>query len=426
MRNNGWTRTPLGKIADVVSGYAFKSSEFGEGGVPVIKIKNIRVGYVDLSEAARVDEAYLGIPDRYHVRAGDILISLTGSHISQPNSVVGRVARHSHGLPSCLLNQRAGKVIVKDPTVCDPRFLFYALGEKETVRAITLKAHGAANQANVSPTQVESVEILLPPFPIQGRIAAILSTYDDLIENNTQRIQILERMAQGLYREWFVHFRFPGQIKVQRVASPLGPVPQGWQTSVFTEIADILSGGTPSTSIPGYWDGDIPWFTPRDATGSFYVIDTEKYITQAGVENCASELYPKDTIFITARGTVGKLALAGVPMAVNQSCYAVRAKSGYGQCFLFFMLHAQIDYLKKNTGGATFDTIITDTFTRMSVIKPPTTLAYEFERLCQPLIERIRLFHFQNTNLRRTRDLLLPKLISGALDVSNLDIATRT
>src|SRR5580700_4920397 len=106
----GWTRKPLGEVADVISGYAFKSREFGDSGIPVIKIKNIRVGLVDLTGADRVDEKFLNIPERYHVRAGDILISLTGSHISQPNSVVGRVARHSTGLPDCLLNQRAGKV----------------------------------------------------------------------------------------------------------------------------------------------------------------------------------------------------------------------------------------------------------------------------------------------------------------------------
>src|SRR5436190_309868 len=110
---NGWPRKPLGDVADVISGYAFKSSEFGERGIPVIKIKNIRVGSVDLSEADRVDEKFLTIPERYHVRPGDVLISLTGSHISQPNSVVGRIARHSANLPECLLNQRGGKVIVK-------------------------------------------------------------------------------------------------------------------------------------------------------------------------------------------------------------------------------------------------------------------------------------------------------------------------
>jgi type I restriction enzyme, S subunit len=145
-----WPREPLGTVADVVSGYAFKSSEFGERGIPVIKIKNVRVGHVDLSDVEHVDEKYLCIPERYHVRGGDVLISLTGSHISQPNSVVGHVARHAASLPNCLLNQRAGKVIITDSSRCDLRFLFYAVSEQEAVRAIAMKAHSAASQANVS------------------------------------------------------------------------------------------------------------------------------------------------------------------------------------------------------------------------------------------------------------------------------------
>ena len=221
-----WPRKPLGEVADVVSGYAFKSSEFGDRGIPVIKIKNVRVGHVDLSEVERVHEKYQCIPERYHVRGGDVLISLTGSHISQPNSVVGRVARHSVDHPECLLNQRAGRVIVKDTCKSDLGFLFYALSEQETVRAIALKAHGAANQANVSPTQVESVEIPPPPLPMQQRISGILSAYDDLIENDQRRIRTLEEMARSLYREWFVLFRFPGHDKAKMVPSPSALFPK--------------------------------------------------------------------------------------------------------------------------------------------------------------------------------------------------------
>jgi type I restriction enzyme, S subunit len=237
-----WPKRPLGEVADVVSGYAFKSSEFVKQGIPVIKIKNIRVGHVDLSEVQHVDQKYLSIPDRYHVQRGDVLISLTGSHISQPNSVVGRVARYSQRLPNCLLNQRAGKVIAKDNDNCDLGFLFYALIEQETTRAIAVKAHGAANQANVSPSQVESVEIPFPPLPVQQRIVGILSAYDDLIENNQRRIKILEEMVHSLYREWFVLFRFPGYNKVKMVSSSVGSIPQGWEINCLRNLVQFNSG----------------------------------------------------------------------------------------------------------------------------------------------------------------------------------------
>lgn len=256
----GWLKKPLGDVAKVISGYAFKSSEFGEQGIPVIKIKNIRVGFVDLSEVDRVDRKFLSIPDRFHVQRGDVLISLTGSHITQPNSVVGRVARHAADLPRCLLNQRAGKIIVKDRSRCDPSFLFYALSEQETLHAIAMKAHGAASQANVSPSQVESIEIPFPPLPVQERIACILSAYDELIENSQRRIKILESMAHALYREWFVNFRFPGHENHPRVASPLGVIPQGWEVQKLGAVFQTVLGGTPSRAKTEYWkNGTIAW-----------------------------------------------------------------------------------------------------------------------------------------------------------------------
>ena len=195
-----WPRKPLGDVADVASGYAFKSSEFREHGIPVIKIKNVRLGAVDLLGADCVDERHLAIDERYHVGGGDVLVSLTGSHISQPNSVVGRVARHSASLPHCLLNQRVGKVVVRDVKACDIRFLFYALSEPDTRLSIAMKANGAANQANVSPSQVESVQIPIPPLRMQQRIADVLLVYDELIENSQQRFRVLEAMSRNLYQ----------------------------------------------------------------------------------------------------------------------------------------------------------------------------------------------------------------------------------
>ena len=413
----GCLKKPLGDVANVISGYAFKSSEFGEQGTPVIKIKNIRVGFIDLSDADRVDEKYLSIPDRFHVHSGDILISLTGSHITQPNSVVGRVARHTADLPLCLLNQRAGKVIVKDRNLCDPSFLFYALSDQETLHAIAMKAHGAASQANLSPSQVESIEIPIPPLPIQCRIAGILSAYDELIENSQRRIKILESMARGLYREWFVHFRFPGHESVPRVPSPFGEIPKGWEVKPFTDTADVLSGGTPKTDVAEYWDGDIPFFTPRDAPGCFYVNDCEKHVTELGLSKCASALYSPDTVFITARGTVGKVALPSVPMAMNQSCYALRGKAGISQRYLFLLTLQQVDYLKTNTGGATFDTIVVDTFRRMQIVIPPRAVVADFAEQVDAMFDEVNTLQLQIRNLHRTRDLLLPRLLSGQIDV---------
>lgn len=278
-------------------------------------------------------------------------------------------------------------------------------------------SHGAT-MPSLNQGIIERIDLPLPPLPIQKRIAGILSAYDELIENNQRRIKILESMARSLYREWFIHFRYPGHESVPLVPSPLGPIPKGWEVKPFTEIADVLSGGTPKTNVSEYWNGEIPFFTPRDVPDCFYVHDTDKHVTDLGLSKCASELYPSDTVFITARGTVGKVALPSVPMAMNQSCYALRGKAGIPQRFLFLMTLRQVDYLKTNTGGATFDTIVVDTFRRMEVVKPTREFTARFAAEVDAIFDQIHTLQRQIQNLRQTRDLLLPRLLSGQINLA--------
>ena len=322
------------------------------------------------------------------------------------------------GIEGCFPDSVVG--FVADPEKADVRFIKYYI---EILKLRMQNVSHGATQDNLSVDKLLSFDFLVPPLPVQQSIVGILSAYDELIENSQRRIKILESMARALYREWFVHFRFPGHENHPRVASPLGKIPQGWEAIAFTEIADVLSGGTPKTSTPEYWDGDIPFFTPRDAPDCFYVKDADKHVTKLGLSKCASQLYPPDTVFITARGTVGKVALPSVPMAMNQSCYALRGKSGISQRFLFLMTLQQVEYLKINTGGATFDTIVVDTFRRMQIAKPPHNLIAAFTRNIDAVFEQVNTLQRQVQNLRRTRDLLLPRLLSGQIDVEALDHA---
>jgi len=311
-----------------------------------------------------------------------------------------------------------------DPAKAVPMYMYYyfsSVGKTELLKHVS----GSGVPAISSPlTTLKNLRIRIPPLKTQKKIASILSAYDDLIENNLKRIKILEEMAQRLYREWFVHFRFPGHENVKMVDSPLGPIPEGWEVVPFTKIADVLSGGTPKTKIEEYWGGEIPFFAPKDAPDSFYVTKTEKTITQLGLQKCNSRLYPKDTVFITARGTVGKVVMPSIDMAMNQSCYALQGKKGINQHFLFLLTKQQSEYLKKNTGGATFDTIIVETFERMLVAKPDYDLIKKFSALVESQLDVILNLINKNYLLRQTRDLLLPKLISGEVDVSSVDILT--
>lgn len=403
----------LGEICNLIVDCEHKTAPTQETGYPSIRTPNIARGFFILDNVRRVSEETYRLWTRRAIpKQGDLIMAR--------EAPVGNVAIIPPGLNPCL-GQRT-LLIRCNKAKAEPAYVSYLLNGPQVQGTI----YGMTNGVTVPHLNMRDVRTLpipeIPEIPIQRKIATILSAYDDLIENNLRRIKILEEMAQALYREWFVKFRFPGYEKVRMVDSALGKIPEGWEVVPFTDIADVLSGGTPKTKIEEYWGGSIPFFTPKDAPDSFYVTNTEKSITEIGLSKCNSRLYPKDTVFITARGTVGKVVMPSMGMAMNQSCYALRGKDGINQHFLFLATKQQVDYLRKNTGGATFDTIVVDTFTRMEFVRPSAVLIDQFSRVVQPGMELILNTINKNANLRQTRDLLLPKLISGELDVSDLEI----
>lgn len=263
-----------------------------------------------------------------------------------------------------------------------------------------------------------SIRFRVPSYDTQKKIAAILSAYDDLIENNRRRIALLEKMAKEIYREWFVRMRFPGheQAKFEK------GVPVGWVELASSEVFDVLSGGTPKTDVSAYWDGQIPFFTPKDAGDNFYALDTEKHITANGLKSCNSRLYPKETIFITARGTVGKLALANREMAMNQSCYALAPKMAGPVFFHFMTIKGAINYLKGVSKSGIFDNIIVDTFKTVPILMPCEEQIVSFNKVVGPVFQQILGLMETNALLAKKRDVFLPRLISGKLPVEDLDI----
>ncbi len=210
----------------------------------------------------------------------------------------------------------------------------------------------------------------------------------------------LEQQAQAIFKSWFVDF------------DPTQP---------FTNAVRVLGGGTPKTDNENYWNGQIPFFTPKD-TGELYILSTEKSLTEAGLSNCNSRLYPVNTVFVTARGTVGKLALAGCPMAMNQSCYALMSNGDYGQLYVYHLAVATVEKLKRKANGAVFDAIVTRDFETELVPAPEVTEIRNFEKNITPFYDTILNNCKENRRLAALRDALLPKLMSGELDVSEVDI----
>lgn len=206
-------------------------------------------------------------------------------------------------------------------------------------------------------------------------------------------------MAQAIFQSWFVDFE------------PSKP---------FTEVVQVLGGGTPKTGKTEFWNGSIPFFTPKDALDT-YVLSTEKSLSEAGLSKCNSRLYPTNTVFVTARGTVGKLALAGCPMAMNQSCYALLGNDGYGQYWVYHLTQNVLESLKHKASGAVFDAIVTRDFESEIVPAPTTEKIHSFEEKVAPFYDAILNNSNENARLTALRDILLPRLMSGELSVADLN-----
>ena len=224
----------------------------------------------------------------------------------------------------------------------------------------------------------------------------------------------LEEQAQALYKSWFVDFEPFKDGKF--VDSELGMIPDGWTIVRFLDIAKLCGGGTPKTDIETFWDGSIPFFTPKDVKASPFCLKTEKYITEDGLKHCNSQLYDVLTTFITARGTVGKLCMAGTPMAMNQTNYAICSKTGISPITLYLMSKQIVSVLKNKANGAVFDAITTRDFEGESIVAAPTFIMDRFAQIVKPIFDQILQNEKQTLCLIEQRDSVLPKLMSGIID----------
>ena len=311
---------------------------------------------------------------------------------------------------------------VADLNKADVRFVKYYL---DTIKQQLKNVSKGATQDNLSLDKLLSFDILTPPVTTQHKIATILSAYDDLIENNKRRIDILEKMAQLLFREWFVHFRFPGHEKKRLVDSELGLIPDGWEIKSIGEAIEISGGGTPSTSNLEYWNGgDVNWFSPSDLTsaGTMFITNSTKKITTLGLQKSSARMFQAYSVMMASRATIGVVAINTQPACTNQgfiTCIPNERLSAYQ---IYFLLDENKEKINTLASGATFKEINKATFRKLPIVIADTTTNKRFDEMLAPIGKQIENLIARNVILRQTRDLLLSKLISGEVAVEGLNI----
>ena len=297
----------------------------------------------------------------------------------------------------------------------DRRFVSYFLG---TLNFGSQNAAGAV--PGVNRNHLHAIGVRVPPLPVQQRIAGTLSAYDELIENSQRRIKILEAMARALYREWFVRFRFPGHEHHPRVASPFGEIPQGWEVKTVADAFVISGGGTPSRKEDEFWaGGTIQWYSPSDLTraGTMFIDDSSDHITERGLAQSSARMFPARSVMLTSRATIGAIAINTHPACTNQGFITCQPNERVPLYFLFHWLIESVPTFQRMASGATFKEISRGVFKTIEFLQPPNDLVGRFEILATPLGEQVLALQRQVRNLRRTRDLLLPRLLSGQIAV---------
>jgi len=411
-----WKEYKIGDVCRIKHGFAFKGIYFVDDQQ---KYVCVTPGNFALKGGFKNDKPkyYNGpIPEDYVLQKDDLVVTMTD--LSKNGDTLGYSALIPYDEHYTFLhNQRIG--LIEDiSNEIDKHFLYWVMRTYDYQRYIVGHCSGSTVK-HTSPSGIGSYIFRCPDMETQREISSILDNLDEKIEVNRKINENLEQQAQALFKSWFVDFEpFCDQPFVE---SEMGMIPKGWRVGTFLENIHVMPGGTPSTSVEEYWkDGRIPFFSPKDVNG-IYCFETEKSITEAGLNNCSSRLYPKDTLFITARGTVGKLALAGVPMAMNQSNYALVAKEGVGKFYLYLLAQTLVSILLKKANGAVFSAITTKDFNEPNLM--PTNNVMEcFEELVKPIFDKIFQTCEESRRLAEIRDILLPKLMSGELKVTNMDL----
>ena len=421
-----WRTIPAERFCSSVRDGTHDSPKPANRGRFLVTSRHIIGGQLDLASAYLISEAdFDAINKRSKVDRWDVLVSMIGT--------VGEL---------CLIKKEPDFAIkniglFKSKGETEGKWLYYYLRSPHAQQLIREQSRGTTQQYIPLGT-LREFPIPIPDEEKEMRaIAHILGTLDDKIELNRRMNETLEAISRAIFKSWFVDFdpvhakaegRDPGLPKPIADLFPdsfedsdLGEIPKGWEIKSFAATVEIIGGGTPKTNVLEYWDGEIPWFSVADAPREtdVWVVETEKSITQTGVENSSTRILPEGSTTISARGTVGKIALVGVPMAMNQSCYGLRGKVGRHGFFTYFGTRELVSSLKQRSHGSVFDTITRDTLAGVEVVVPPATLVEAFEQVVHPMLERIRANLFGCHALAALRDTLLPKLISGELRVKD-------
>ena len=400
---NEWKKVKLGDCISTKKGFAFKSALYTNCGVPVVRVSDFTLDSVADNDLVYYPHAEKDRCDEYVLNEGDVLIQTVGSWQYNPNSVVGKVVRVPYYHKGSLLNQNIVKIIPNNGY--NNAFIFYRLKCRDFAGHVLGEARGAANQASITLDTIKRFSFDCPLLSTQQRIATILSRYDSLIENYRKQIKLLEEAAQRLYKEWFIDLRFPGHENTKIVDG----VPEGWEKKKLHEIAEVVMGSSPKSEFYNNDKQGLPFHQGVGSYGTRFV-DDNVYSTSI------TRLAEPNSILFSVRAPVGRLNITKNKIIIGRGLAAMNHKDGF-QSFLFYMLKERFFMDNIIGNGSIFASISKVELLDQEFIVPPMKTIMAFESLSSKLDKKIQGVDTQLRLLTEARDRLLPKLMSGEIEI---------
>lgn len=399
-----WEKVRLGDVADSCLGKMLDKEKNKGELEPYLANVDVRWGSFNLDNLSKMRFEACE-QERYGLQYGDLVICEGG----EP----GRCAIWKNQVPNMKIQKALHRVRVHD--CMDYRYLYYWFVLAGKTGALEQYFTGATIK-HMPAEKLKSILIDIPPLAVQQGIAKVLWQYDNLIENNQKQIKLLEEAAQRLYKEWFVDLRFPGYETTPIVDG----VPEGWREMYMADVCDSIGGGTPSTKNEEYYrDGQIKWVTPTDITrkSGLILLDTEKKITEEGLYNSSAKMVPPYTILMTSRASVGFFGLCEYEVCTNQGFISCIPHEENVRFYLLYNLMNRVDEIRAKASGSTFLEIGRKNFKDLKIKIPPARLLDAFSKIVHPLIRQMEILTKSIAKLQEARDRLLPKLMSGEIEV---------
>lgn len=425
-----WREATLGELYEFSSGLSKPRSEFGAG-YPFLSFKDVFYNTfvpAKLTSLVKSDERER---ERCSVSRGDVFLTRTSETMDE----LGMSCVALRDVPNATFNGFTKRLRPKTSSSVIPEYAGYYFASPR-FRLSVNSMSSMSTRASLNNEMLARLKMTLPPLRVQEAIGSTLKALDDKIELNQRMNETLEAMVRAIFKDWFVDFG-PTRAKMEGSAPYLAAEiwslfpdsldadgkPEGWLNSTIGQEVDVVGGSTPSTKEAAFWGGDIAWTTPKDLSSlsNPVLLGTARQITETGLAQIGSGLLPVGTVLLSSRAPIGYLAIAQIPVAVNQGFIAMVCRERLSNVFVWLWTQANMDTVHQNANGSTFQEISKANFRPIGVTVATPEVLRAFDEVAMPIFGRIVSNEKESRTLAATRDLLLPKLMSGEVRVKDAE-----